>query len=193
MRALAPDILGDSVLTAEQYPHGLAGLFEANPIQERLKQVEAIVEACSSSKVGLLGFCWGAKPCVLASGKRHTWQPTHGAACCNSSTSCFSPPQSAQHLQLAALCLQFTTQAGVDKRKPGLPAKKGGKLAAVAGNHPSLLEAEDVEGAAIPVWFNFAGPDDPAVRRQAVCACMRYALHCMHALQCCWLGCRGAR
>ena len=68
VRALAPNILGDSAITPEQYPGALQGFFAANPIPERLKQVEQIVAACSSSKVGLLGFCWGAKTCVLASG-----------------------------------------------------------------------------------------------------------------------------
>ena len=68
VRAVAPDILGDTALKRGDFPHGVPKFLEQNPFPQKAVQVEAIVEACSSSKVGLLGFCWGAKPCVMAAG-----------------------------------------------------------------------------------------------------------------------------
>ena len=43
-------------------------------------------------------------------------------------------------------------------------------MAALVNNHASLLEQADVEGIAVPSWFNFSGPDDPMInpeQRQA--------------------------
>ena len=69
VRAIGPNIMGDTAMKPDDYPDGVPRFLELNPLPQRLRQVQDIVAACDSSKVGLLGFCWGAKPCVLAAGE----------------------------------------------------------------------------------------------------------------------------